>query len=132
MRWALCIGCLVLIGCSGRGYSLVNVSGTVTMRGNTLAGASVTFVPLGNGVGPASAAITDENGLFLLQTVDKQERGAVPGLHRVTITTARASAADERAKVSKEKVPSKYRDGSFQFKVPEGGTVTANIDIESK
>ncbi len=131
--WAMAFAELTLLGCSGREYSLVNVSGTVTMDNQPLAGASVTFAPVGDGVGPASAARTDESGHYVLQTIDLDLPGAVPGSHRITITTARAAdAADERATISKEHVPAQYRDGSYRFEVSAEGTQAADIEIRSK
>ncbi len=123
---------LTLLGCGGRDYSLVDVSGTVTMDGNPLADASVIFTPVGDGVGPASASTTDASGQYVLKTIDLDLTGAVPCLQRVTITTARANGDDERATVSKEHVPPQYRDGSFRLEIGAEGNQAADIEILSK
>ena len=120
------------IGCGNAGYSLVPVAGTVSSDGRPLANAQVTFSPAGGQKGPASVATTDAQGHYSLVTLDNDTSGAVAGLHRVSITTARASGADERATISRERVPPKYRNGSFQLEVPEEGTDTANVEVLTK
>lgn len=123
---------LSLIGCGGPGYPLANVSGTVSMNGKPLANANLMFSPSEGQSGPSSSGKTDNEGRFELVTIDLDHPGAVPGQHRVTITTATASGADERAKISREIVPPKYRDGSFKFDVPDEGTKVANIEIVTR
>ncbi len=128
------IGMIVLstAGCGGPGYPLANVSGTVSMNGKPLADANVTFSPAGGQSGPSSSGKTDSEGKFELVTIDLDHPGAVPGQHRVTITTAQATGDDERATISRELVPPKYRDGSFKFEVPEIGSEVANIEIVTR
>ena len=129
---ALAFVALTLFGCGGKGYRLTDVSGTITLDGKPLPNASVTFIPVGDGVGPASTAITDESGNFQLRTIDLDLSGATLGDHRVTVTTARASSADEMAKISKELVPPKYRDGSFRLTVKADSPNAVNIEMLSK
>jgi hypothetical protein len=74
------------LGCGGGGSGLdgtVPVSGTVTQKGTALAGATVTFVPSGQGARAASA-ITDANGQFTLTTLTAGD-GAFPGDYQVTV-----------------------------------------------
>ena len=125
------IGIIVLlaVGCGGPGYPLAKVSGTVSMNGKPLPGAILMFSPSEGQPGPSSSGKSDSEGNFELMTIDLDHPGAVPGQHRVTITTATASGDDERAKISREIVPPKYRDGSFKFEVPTEGTEVANIEI---
>ena len=130
--WSVALVGLTLLGCGGRDYALVDVSGTVTMDGQPLADASVIFTPVGDGVGPASASTTDASGHYVLKTIDLDLTGAVPGVQRVTITTARANGDDERATVSKERVPPQYRDGSFRLEIGAEGNQAADIEILSK
>ena len=102
------------------------------MNGKALAGAQVLFSPSGGQVGPSSVGTTNSEGHFQLVTMDLDQTGAVPGQHRITITTSRPAVADERARIPKERVPPKYRDGSVNFEVPEEGSEIANIDIVTK
>jgi hypothetical protein len=74
------------LGCGGGGTGLdgtVPVSGTVTQKGTSLAGATVTFAPTGQGARAASA-ITDANGQFTLTTLTAGD-GAFPGDYQVTV-----------------------------------------------
>ena len=77
--WTL--GCAVLLalvalclsGCgSSEGYTLVPVSGTITLDGQPLAGASVSFQRSGGEatVGPGSGAVTDASGKYELKTAE--------------------------------------------------------------
>ena len=130
--WTVALLGLTLFGCGGRDHALVDVSGIVTMDGKPLADASVIFTPVGDGVGPASASTTDASGWYVLKTIDLDLAGAVPGVQRVTITTARANGDDERATISKERVPPQYRDGSFRLEISAEGNLEADIEILSK
>ena len=83
LRTSLLVACsLTLAGCGG---NLVTVKGKVTLDGEPLSGATVSFVPaegsdkLGTPVG-----LTDESGIFYL-TTREQFDGAVPGEYRVCI-----------------------------------------------
>jgi len=120
------------MGCGGSGYSLVPVSGIVTIKGKPLANAQVQFSPPKDQPGPLSVGKTDAQGHFELTTLDDHRTGAVPGKHQVRITTAQSTGDDERAIFSKELVPPKYRNGSYSFEVPQEGTEKADIDIVVK
>jgi len=82
---------------------LVEVTGTITLDGQPLAGAHVIFEPIktpDNDVkAAASHGLTDETGTFSLVYV-KDITGAVVGMHRVEI-----SARNEKGK---ERVPFQY------------------------
>lgn len=75
-----------LSGCSGRsgGPSLTQVSGTVTLDGNPLPNASITFQPVGEG--RPSLGSTDSSGRYTLEYTEGI-RGAVNGKHVVQIST---------------------------------------------
>lgn len=80
----------VVAGC-GRGESNVaRVSGTVTLGGEPLADAVVTFQPTG---GPPSRGITDTAGKYSLRYT-REIMGARIGPHVVSITTLRPANAD--------------------------------------
>lgn len=75
-------------GC-GPGYSIVPVSGKVTINGEPAAGLKIVFYPKGNEAnggnpGPFSEATTGEDGSYTL-TTRYGDPGAVPGDHRVAI-----------------------------------------------
>ena len=82
------IMCLVVVGC-GPGYSVVPVSGKVTINGEPAAGLKIVFYPKGTDAnkgnpGPYSQATTGEDGSYTLKT-RYDEDGAVVGDHRVAI-----------------------------------------------
>lgn len=75
---------LVFGGCSGNSVkypTLASVTGTVTLDGQPLEGATVTFVPA---TGRASSGLTDASGYYSLQYT-KTIAGATLGQHRVMI-----------------------------------------------
>jgi len=76
---------LSMIGCgSGHLPELGTVSGNVTLDGKPLAGATVQFTP---GLGRVSRGRTGPNGSYQLRYIGN-EKGALLGEHRVTITTS--------------------------------------------
>lgn len=80
--------CLVVVGC-GPGYSVVPVSGKVTINGEPAAGLKIVFYPKGDDAnkgiaGPHSTATTAEDGSYTLKTRYGDD-GAVVGEHRVMI-----------------------------------------------
>lgn len=79
------LACLVsLVGCGGDGLHLATVDGIVTLNGEPLAEARIVFYPEGGG--RLSHAITDLDGSYSLVYVDGI-RGALPGTHKVSIST---------------------------------------------
>jgi hypothetical protein len=92
----LCLLCLALAavaGCpsGGTGVDTVAVTGTVTLDGNPVEGANVTFAPKAKD-GRAAAGVTDASGHFKLTTVAGGD-GALPGSYGVSITKAAAQAS---------------------------------------
>ncbi len=121
---ALCVTALIFVGplagCGGPG-NVGEVTGTVTLDGNPLAGAMVTFTPAEGGL-PA-AGRTDESGRYTLQ-YSRDAGGAKIGEHRVTITTYSEGDPDAESPVpsSPEKVPAKYNvDSELTATVKPGG-----------
>src|SRR3977135_1292047 len=99
---AACIACAVAAGCH---RDVVPVSGRVTLNGQPLAGAVVTFQPRGNTQSPRPAGTgsighTNEQGRFSLRMVKPDQPGAVVGDHTVTIGTTTAATASAPAKGS--------------------------------
>lgn len=143
MRFAIVVLCISVgaLGCGGPKYS--PVSGKITMDGNPLPNASVTFQPMSSGDNPnpgvGSAAKTDENGNFTLKISGTEDLGAVVGKHRVEINAFdRVKEIDPTSdkwekKLPKNLVPPKYNNQStIEFEVPSGGTNNAVFDLKSK
>ena len=132
-------------GCGGgggggaiQGPPPVPARGKVTYKGLPVEGATVSF--LGDGKSRAAMAITDAGGDFLLTTVRSGD-GAVPGIHKVTVTkiigqpSAKANTGpmsmEDAVKASKEAtapkalsmLPEKYATAAsspLQFEVKSG------------
>jgi len=128
---------LLLAGCGGDPYDIVPVSGRVTLDGDPVAEANVSFEPIGEGdelaLGPGSFGMTDAEGRYTLETVDRR-RGAVVGEHRVTISTFRA--APDRSKmevVREEEIPARYSgESELTFVVPPEGSAAADFELVSE
>jgi hypothetical protein len=146
-------------GC-GSNTGTVKVQGTVTLDGEPLEGASVTFQPDGKEGRPASG-VTDKNGTFQLGTFSTND-GALPGGYKVIITKsstptvpgmpaaddseamkkfmegggyrkAMEAVAKQPASARKSFVPGKYADPTktpFKQTVPPSGKVT--FELSSK
>jgi len=161
MRYLACfsmlIGVCVCIGCGGevKLEGLVPVSGTVTLAGQPVEGASVAFKS--EGAGRAAAGTTDASGRFQLTTL-KANDGAAPGKYKVTViqhekrdidvnapdpmTVARmsgkpldptdAAAAAEMMKSPKNLLPEKYAnadESGLTAEVTSGGDNDFTFDL---
>jgi hypothetical protein len=121
-------------GCGHDGYAelgLVDVTGTVTLDGQPLTGAKVSFE--GNDKRSAIGT-TDSAGHFRLM-YDSQTPGAMPGLKIVRITTAdtdvEGGGAAEGSSVAKESVPARYNRQS-ELKADVSATQrTFNFELKS-
>jgi hypothetical protein len=122
---------LATLGCGGSSHKTAPVSGKVTLNGQPLAGATVTFQPVASGsqadVGLGSYGVTDEQGKYALQVVGTERKGAVVGKHRVVFTAkeAQRDAGDDRGRAPAAALPSK------EFEVPAGGTDKADFSLEA-
>jgi hypothetical protein len=101
---ALLLFALAAVGCgSGESLPTVPASGTITLGGQPVEGASVTFVPKSDSGRPASGT-TDASGKFKLQSYlspSSSPAGALPGDYTVTVAKLQAAGAmtpDEMAK----------------------------------
>jgi len=142
----LTAGLVIATGCQ---RDIVPVSGRVTFNGKPLAGAVVTFQPRSSSDSPRPAGTgsighTDEQGHFSLRLVEPDRPGAVVGDHSVTVAAPTSAAPTSAAPISAaptgpapteaakgNPIPTKWRDGSRQFRVPPGGTKQANFDIQA-
>ena len=144
MRECLWVGLILvaLFGCSGKPYSVAQVSGKVTLDGKPLAKASITFAPMATkeniAPGPTATGLTDADGHYTL-IFDKSTPGAVVGKCRIYITSVVSDGvADDRdggppVKRVKDKVPIKYNlNTELTYDVPASGTDQANFDLFSK
>lgn len=98
---------LTALGCGGPA-NVADVTGTITLGGQPLAHATVTFVPI-DASGTLSRAITDAEGRYQL-VYDSNFTGATVGEYTVSITTFSSGFPDDDPPKPKvpEKVPAKY------------------------
>ena len=140
----------VATGC-GSPYNLAPVSGKVTIDGAPGDNCNVAFEPIGSQTnpnpGPTSLGLTNEQGVFTLQTVPDKHAGAVVGKCRVRIFLVSASEMDEDAMLKMKlqqragrgagaagkQLPSRYNmKTELTFDVPPKGTDGANFDLSWK
>src|SRR5437870_4460006 len=85
------------IGCGREPYKVAPVSGTVTLDGQPLAGAWVTFMPVGTrdspDPGPTSSGKTDAQGKFTL-AIEPGRPGAVVGKHKVAVNAGGSTSGE--------------------------------------
>ncbi len=136
----LSIACLlaVCLGCGGESFSMAPVSGTITLDGKPLVDARVGFEPKRSGkelaAGPGSYANTDQQGRFVLKSLDGR-KGAVVGTHRVWIRTIKTKEGPngEIETVVEEKVPARYNSQTeLTFDVPGEGSEAADFALISQ
>lgn len=109
---------LGMTGCFGGGESLpelTEVTGSISLDGSPLPGASVVFLPEEGG---SAFAMTDEDGKFELM-YNRDTSGAVPGSYKVTV-----SKEKDPKEPGMELIPEKYNEKS---------TLTAEVkpDVEN-
>lgn len=132
--------CLFALGGCGRDArlpELVPLEGQVTLDGQPLSNATVTFLPTGDTKGRGAAAITDENGRYELEEQDGT-LGVVVGSYRVAIsklvnldgsdfTGEDLGPMDTNAR---ELLPAKYSDLSQSEMTAEVPPDGSNIDFQ--
>jgi len=117
-------------GCGGPYANLGRVSGKVTLAGQPLADAIVTFSPATSG--SPSTARTDSSGSYTLMFT-RGVKGAEVGDHNVTISTHRDADTDADPPTAEvpEKVPFKYRKpGELKATVKKGSN-TIDFPLEA-
>jgi hypothetical protein len=122
---------LSLVGCSrGDVPETGTVTGVLTLDGEPVEGAFITFSPKEGG--RASRASSNANGEYTLEYTDDID-GAKIGMHVVEIFTGRTAIVDDKGKVTqpavKEKLPKEYTDRSLEREVKAGKNV---INFEAK
>jgi len=116
-------------GCGGSEFGLAPVSGTVTVDGQPLKNGYIGFSPLPKegsvNAGRPSETQTDEQGRFVMKTVDSKD-GAVIAEHKVWIRATPPSPG-------RDKIPARYNvDTELRYTVPAGGSSEADFDITTK
>ncbi len=128
-RLALALALVLALGCGGKKF--VPVSGKVTLNGQPLAGATVSFQPMASEgsaeAAPGSVGKTDANGEYAL-TASTGQSGAAVGKHRVMISLLGPQVGEDDARhrhgpALADKVPARYNKNSKEVvEVPPGGT----------
>ena len=134
MRFALFLCLTLTLGCGGPQFA--PVSGRVTLDTKPLVNASIVFQPLtqDKNPGPGSIAKTDADGRFSLQMLTGDTRGALVGLHKVSITAYEGDGSVQSSgsdiKFRKALLPDEYNAKStLTFNVPPAGSAEANFDL---
>lgn len=121
----------LFMGCGGPA-NVAEVTGTVTLDGRPLAGATVTFVPVDSS-GVLSRGITDSEGKYKL-VYDANYTGAAIGDYQVSISTFRGGFPDDdppRPKVL-EQLPTKYNFSTELKTTVVGGVNQIDFPLDSK
>ena len=134
----ICVGLLCLCGCRQSNSNLGTVTGTVTIDGEPISHAIVSFKPTD---GRSSIGLTDADGVYTLGYVRNQQ-GALIGNHKVVVQTdiAEKSELDEEAGDAnspgprKEMLPKKYCDWAATelTATVESGANTIDFALESR
>jgi hypothetical protein len=113
---------LLVGGCGGgSGVGAVKATGTVTLDGTPVEGATVTFVPKGEG--RVATGITDAEGKFAMKTVEAGD-GAVPGSYDVIVS--KLAVVSGSAAASQEEEMARLEDMSKKGELRAVQTPTAN------
>jgi len=135
---------LVILMCCGCKESphIAPVSGTITYEGKPLEGATITTQPVAKegskDPGPGSFGRTDAKGRYTLELVEPARRGAVIGMHHVTITrfSSPKSAGDawsgDAFRGGDRGWPERYTNGSLTLDVPERGRDDADFQLTAR
>jgi hypothetical protein len=98
-----------LLGCSSEpSVGAVPVTGTVTLDGKPVEGATISFVPDGDSSLSASG-LTDASGNFRLTSVSPGD-GAVPGKYKVTVSKLTADSQAAPQATSQEEAMKQLQD----------------------
>lgn len=137
---------LAAVGCDS-GPPTGEVTGTVTLDGEPLDNALVTFVPQGGG--QSAMGKTDDSGKYTLHR--RGEEGALVGSHKVVVTTVQDPAeaaedvetgsdaymqqamggapSDYNQAAVQEQIPAKYNKQSELIKEVESGTNVIDLTL---
>lgn len=133
----LLVGVLGLAAGCGGDRQIATVSGRVTLDGQPLRGARVSFQPVGNvkNSGVGSFGKTNDNGEYSLTLIDESAPGAIVGSHEVRIVDQKNTGADptdDRQRTRGDLVPAEYNTKTtLHFEVKPGHN-EANWPLVSK
>ncbi|WP_437222196.1 carboxypeptidase-like regulatory domain-containing protein [Planctomicrobium sp. SH661] len=125
-------GVAMTLGCGSNADipELGRVSGTVTLDGQPLPEATVSFNPVENG--RSSMATTDSQGHYEL-SYTLESKGALIGQYNVHVSTFQQGGDDPGDPPGvPEKVPQKYNKPGLLVKDVLAGTNVINIELTSK
>ncbi len=148
------LGLALMLGCGAEPdkIKVVAVTGTVTLDGQPLDDAMVSFLPQ-TAQGVAAAATTDAKGRYSLQTAGVRKQGAAPGEYKVIImkTEVKQLRTEEEAlsqvksqgpmamppptNEARQVLPEKYRNpaqSGFAATVSESGDNSFDFELKSK
>lgn len=124
---------LSLTSCGGP-YRVAPVSGRITLNGEPLDHAAITFQPVARkddtDPGPGSGAFTNAQGRYRLVLVGREIDGAIVGKHKVRVTLTDDAVVVDRANKRIEELPEKYnKQTTLEFDVPPNGSSSADFDL---
>jgi hypothetical protein len=135
MKWIQVVASLTLASLAGCGseadkFTLVPVSGTVTMNGKPLAEATVSFIPdQGNKESTAGADTTGPEGTY--KAGFQHRSGLAPGKYKVIITPPLPASAKVNEAFAKDPYMAKLSLGGQEKKVA-GAKNEFDIDVTEK
>lgn len=147
--FVLGIAIMLIVGCGGDDR-VSAVTGTVTLDGEPIADATLTFMPKEGG--RPGFGITDANGAFTLTTFAEGD-GAAHGVHVVTITAVEEKVSEKAEELAEEfgslsevmqprrapkqiwRVPERYSESDtsgLEFDVKRGEKNVAEFSLTTK
>jgi hypothetical protein len=124
---AIGLTCIVALGCGGP--QMGQVTGVVTLDGQPVTGAQVTFSPRQGGF--ESTGVTDQSGRYVLNYVHGKS-GAVVGTHQICITTERRANKDTEEAGVAESIPNGYNENSTLTAGVGRGSNNIDFALDSK
>ncbi len=137
-RWLVALVVLGFSGCGGP--PVAPVKGRITLDGNPLPHASVSFQPVSTGKnvnpGPGSLGTTDADGNYTLRVAGQNLEGAYVGKHRVEIAAYLKDPDDpqrDRREKVRNLVPARYNtQTTLTFEVLPGRVNEADFALQSR
>ena len=143
-RWILLVALagMWIPGCGGDGLDRVPIVGKVTLGGEPLGGAVLSFIPAANTPGDGALGIADETGTFEVISSRKSDKGIPAGSYTVRVsrrvlfdgTPLPPDLPEADVPDSRESVPLPYSsiDSPLTVVIPEGGgDLHVDIPLES-
>lgn len=116
------------VGCGGEKSTMGEVTGVITVDGQPAPDLQVTFSPQ---AGRPSTGVTDAAGKYELFYI-RDQRGATPGSHIVSVTTVAKSSPDPGPPQFVEKIPAKYNVKSTLSADVKLGPNKFDFDLKTK